>query len=123
MILYYPGGPNVITGALKEEGWRVRNTEDVLMGSEARESERDEDATLLVAEDGEVTTSQRMQAASGSWKCQAIIEWYLRLSPDLPEGMQLLQHVNFSPVRCILEFQNSRTLKKINLCCSKLLSL
>ena len=72
------------------------------MEAEARENERkrDEDDTLLVLKTEEGATSQRMPAASGSWKCQR-----KRLSLEPPEGMQPYQHLDFSPLRPILEFR------------------
>ena len=61
--------------------------------------------------------------ASSLWKLEmSSNHWYLRLSPDLPEGMQLCN----MPILAQWDaFWNSelKNSKKINLCCSKLLSL
>ena len=59
--------------------------------------------------------------ASSLWKLEmSSNHWYLRLSPDLPEGMQLCN----MPILAQWDaFWNSelKNSKKINLCCSKLL--
>lgn len=91
-------------GPQKRKAGESENTEDVLMGSEARESERE--MKMLRCWLRRWRSDHKPKNASSLWKLEmSSNHWYLRLSPRSSGRNATLQHVNFSPVRCILEFR------------------